>query len=149
MENADSTRKPFHLIIYILFGILLLSLIIWSSIRLLRETPKREVNLQLPDQGWVNFSFTTDPFPPLATGSVEFLMAAMNSNNMMVNFGQSLPFALGAKGTTTPLDTGLAQYGPTGYHGGIQFPAPGDYWVRFEVGSGNVVEFLIYVEPAQ
>ncbi len=42
-------------------------------------TPSRDVSLQLSGQGWVTFTLTTDPFPPLPTGLVVLTLEASNS----------------------------------------------------------------------
>jgi uncharacterized metal-binding protein len=41
--------------LYVSFTLMLATLLIWTSVRTLRETPSREVGLEIPDQGWITF----------------------------------------------------------------------------------------------
>ena len=149
--SLERTRKVPLFYLYLLFGALIFGLLAWSSLRMLRETPKREVNLELPGSGWVTLSLTTDPFPPLPSGTVVLTFMGMNSRNVMVDLGASVPFSFGFKGSEASLGSTLATPAAngSGYQAGVQFPTPGDYWISFDLGNGQVAAFQLYVEPAQ
>lgn len=150
MKQEQTKSFPLYFV-YLLFGILILVLLGWSTLRMLRETPKREVNLELPGAGWVTLSLTTDPFPPLPSGVVKISFMGMNSRNVMVDLGPSVPFTFGSLGSEASLGSGVASLNPggSGYQASVQFPTPGDYWIVFELGNGMVAQFQLYVEPAQ
>lgn len=73
----------------------------------------------------------------------------MNRNGVTLNLSQEIPYAYGAKGSQTPLGEGDALRAGPLYRAGVQFPAPGDYWLTFDLGDGKQIKFQIYVKPAQ
>lgn len=131
------------------FAVLVFGMLIWTSMQALRETPTREVSVEFPDHGWVTLSLTTNPYPPLPTGTVAVSLRANNSRGVMINLGEGLPYAFGAKGSTEVFDRGEALRNGATYQAGIIFPTPGDYWLNFDLGNGQKAEFQLYVEPAQ
>lgn len=148
--QANKTRKgPSIVWLYLLFGVILLALLVWSSLRTLRETPSRQSSIQLPGQGWVTLTLTTDPYPPLPSGSVRLQVMAENNQGVPVSFGSQLPYRVGSRGSEETLESGSLVSSPGGYQGSLQFPTPGDYWLDFEVAQGQKVRFQVYVEPAQ
>ncbi len=137
--------------LYVLFGTLVVGLLAWSSLRTLRESPSREVNLEVTGQGWVTLQLKTDPFPPLPGGTVLLTLASTNSGGALVNLGASIPFTFGMKNSSSPVGSGSASPDPQSgsYRANIQFPAPGDYWLSFTVGDSQPARFDLYVKPAQ
>lgn len=136
-------------LIYIGFAVFILAVLIFTTRRAYRETPSREVSLQLPGRGWVTFTLTTDPFPPLPTGPVNLTLTARTDNGVSVDLGGTLPYTFGIMDSPEGLDTGELLRSGAGYQTDLLFPTPGDYWLNFDLGGGNVAEFQIYVEPAQ
>ena len=118
---------------------------------MLRETPEREVNLELPGTGWVNLRLTTDPFPPLPSGTVILTLVGMNSQGLVLKLGESVPYTFSLQGSETNLGSGLAtpSQDGSGYRASVQFPATGQYDVNFDLGGGAVARYQLYVEPAQ
>jgi len=151
MDSEDNKRSVSLRWLYLLFGLLVLALLAWASLRTLRETPNREASVELPGKGWVTIRFQTEPFPPLPSGTVMLTFMPVNSRGVMVDLGQSLPYSIGARGSETPLQTGQALLDPSGmnYQAGVQFPVVGDYWLVLDLSSGKQVRFQLYVEPAQ
>jgi hypothetical protein len=135
--------------VYLIFGVLVVGMLVWTSMQALRETPTRKVTLELPGQGWVTLSLTTNPYPPLPTGTVAVSLRADNSRGVMVDLGEVLPYSFGAKGSQEAFDVGQATRKGSTYQAGVGFPTPGDYWLIFELEDGYKAEFQIYVEPAQ
>lgn len=76
-------------------------------------------------------------------------LAIVNNSGAPRDFEPSIPFVFGAKGNGSPQDSGEVVWNGSTYQSGIQFPTPGDYWLKFNLGGGNQVDFQIYVEPAQ
>ena len=135
--------------IYMVFAAMVFGVLVWTSLRVLRETPTREVTIELPDQGWVTLSLTTNPFPPLPTGIVAVSLRANNSRGVMVDLGEVLPYSFGAKGSEKVFEVGQAIRNGSAYQAGIVFPTPGDYWLIFDLDDEHKAEFQLYVEPAQ
>ena len=144
MKNKRS-KIPLVLF-YILFGIGILAALVWTSLSALRETPTREVTLELPGQGWVTFSLTTLPYPPVAGETVSLELIARNRTGVVNNLGDEIPFDYGIKGDETPLGAGDALVVGSRYHAGILFPEPGSYWLTFDIGDNNLITFQIYIE---
>lgn len=148
-ETAKGSRSLLWL--YLISAATILGLVIWSSLRALRDNPNREASIDLPGAGFVTVRFSTDPFPPLPSGTVMLNFMPTNSRKGMVDLGQALPFTYGYKGSETPVGSGQAVLDSMGmnYQAGVQFPSVGDYWVSLDLGGGKQVRFQFYVEPAQ
>ena len=147
--SIESIKRLSSIWFYAVFGVLILALLVWTSLRTLQETPSREVSVQLPDQGWITFRLGTEPFPPLPTGIVTLNLAIVNNRGAPIDFGPSIPFVFGAMGIDTPQDGGEVVWNGRAYQNGIQFPTAGDYWLYFDLGGGKQVDFQVYVKPAQ
>ncbi|HEX6303264.1 MAG TPA: hypothetical protein VFZ76_03675 [Anaerolineales bacterium] len=144
-------KSPPLLWLYIFSGVAILGLIVWTSLRTLRDNPNREATVDLPGQGLVTVRFTTDPYPPLPSGTVILDFMAINSRRQMLNLGPALPYSYGSKGSETPIAAGQAILDEMGmsYQAGVQFSVVGDYWTILELDNGKQVRFQFYVEPAQ
>jgi hypothetical protein len=151
MESETSTRSRSLIWLYLVAAVAILGLVVWTSLRTLRDSPNREASVDLPGMGFVTVQFSTDPSPPLPSGTVQLNFMPANSRNVMVDLGPALPFAYGYKGSETPVGSGQAVLDSMGmnYQAGVQFPGVGDYWVAIDVGGGEEVRFQFYVEPAQ
>jgi hypothetical protein len=136
--------------LYISFTLLLAILLIWTSVRTLRETPSLEVGLDVPDRGWITLKLRTDPFPPITSGTVTVNLASSNSRGISVDLGPKIPFTFGSQGSQAALGNGSATSITDGsYQAGISFPVPGSYWLAFDVGGSRPAQFNLYVQPAQ
>lgn len=144
-------NSPSLLWLYIFSGIIILGLIVWTSLRTIRDNPNREATVDLPGQGMVTVRFTTDPYPPFPTGTVILNFMAINSRRQMINLGPALQYSYGAKSSETPIATGQALLDEIGmnYQVGVQFPVVGDYWTTLDLDNGKQVRFQFYVEAAQ
>lgn len=151
MADGKRNKGPNILLLYILSGLVILGLLAWTSFQLLREAPVREASANLPGRGWVNVRFSTDPFPPVTTGTVVLSFMPANDRGVMVDLGPALPFKFGTRGDDSALGSGVATLDATGmfYQVRVQFPLVGDYWLEVDLGSGQNVRFLFYVRPAQ
>lgn len=149
---SDTRRKPRpNFWLYLVFVLVTLGLLVWSTVRLLRETPARELAVDMPGRGTITLRLTTDPFPPLPSGTVKVNLMASNSRGVTIDLGPSLNYNLLTKADESFIMGGEAIPGPggAGYEAGVQFPTPGDYWLIFELGNGRQARFQVYVEPAQ
>jgi hypothetical protein len=151
MESGTPARSRSLLWLYLVAAAAILGLVVWTSLRALRDTPNREASVDMPGMGFVTVSFSTDPFPPLPSGTVLLNFMPSNSRNVMVDLGPAVPYTYGYKGNETPLGSGQAALDEMGmnYQAGVRFPSVGDYWVALDVGGGKQVRFQFFVEPAQ
>jgi hypothetical protein len=148
-ETTSRRELPTGLL-YAFFAVLILALLAWSFTRAMRENDTRQVSVQIPGQGFVTISLTTDPYPPLPSGTVELNLMGMNSRNVMVDLGQEIPFTFGPQGSESPQGAGAAiALGDGNYQAGIVFTVPGTYWLLFDLGGGGSARFQVRVEPAQ
>lgn len=137
--------------LYLIFGLLIITIISWTTLRLLKDAPNREATVDLPGLGWVTVQFSTNPNPPLPTGIVTLRFMPTDSRNRMLDLGSSIPFSFGVLGSDTPVGSGQAAPDSTGmyYQAGVQFPMVGDYWLVLDLGAGKQVRYQLYVKPAQ
>jgi hypothetical protein len=150
MTKEKPRRKIPPFLLYVFFALLILALLVWSFLRTLQENDTRQASVELPGQGFVTINLTTDPYPPLPSGTVQLNLMGMNSRNVMVDLGPEIPFTFGPLGSDTPQGNGTATpLGDGSYQAGVQFTIPGTYWLLFDLGNGSQVRFQVRVEPAQ
>ena len=150
MNKAKPRHKIPAFLLYVFFALLILALLIWSFVRTLQENDTRQASVELPGQGFVTISLTTDPYPPLPSGTVQLNVMGMNNRNVMVDLGPEIPFTFGPQGSETPQGRGTATpLGDGSYQTGVQFTIPGTYWLLFDLDGGRSVRFQVRVEPAQ
>ncbi|GAB4577440.1 MAG: hypothetical protein Fur0022_01710 [Anaerolineales bacterium] len=150
MANEKPRRKFPIFLLYVAFALAILALLVWSFQRTLQENDTRQASVELPGRGLVTLSLSTDPYPPLPSGTVQLNVMGMNSRNVMVDLGPEIPFTFGPQGSDTPQGRGAATpLGDGGYQAGVQFVVPGTYWILFDLGNGSSVRFQVRVEPAQ
>jgi hypothetical protein len=147
--SSNSDRRPYLIWIYFLFGVCVLALLVWTSLRALQETPAREASVQLPDQGWVTFRLSTEPYPPLPTGIVTLKLEIINNRSATIDIGPSVPFTYGVRGNDAPKDGGKVEWNGSTYQKEVKFPTSGNYWLTFDLGDDKQIDFQIYVKPAQ
>ena len=150
MNHEKSKRSQRGaLLLYVGFGLALLALLAWTSLRTLQETPSREVGLDLPGYGWVTLTLSTDPFPPLPGGGVTLDLKVATSRGAGVDLGSTIPYRFGLADSPQSLGEGRAISAGSGYQTQVQFPAPGNYWLVYDLSGGHQARFSVYVKPAQ
>lgn len=148
-ETTSRRELPTGLL-YAIFAVLVLALLAWSFTRAMRANDTTQVSVEIPGQGFVAISLTTDPYPPLPSGTVELNLMGMNSRNVMVDLGSEVPFTFGPQGSENPQGSGAAvALGDGNYRAGVVFSVPGTYWLLFDLGGGHSARFQVRVEPAQ
>lgn len=141
-------------LVYVVFGALLLAVLVGSTVNLLRQAPNRDATADLGPYGLVTLRFSTNPNPPLPTGTVTLRFMPMDARQRVVAL-DTLTFEYGREGDDQAAGSGEAQRMSDGsglFMGGAQFPAVGNWWMRATVTKGDVqavVRYNFYVEPAQ
>lgn len=155
MKSSRSSPRPISLwVVYLLFGGLLLVLVYSAMRETLANAPSREAVAELEPYGLVTISFSTDPNPPLPTGTVGLSFTLTDDRRRPVTIDRAL-FEYGIQGSNQPIGSSVAD--PMGDGSGMvmgqaQFPQVGTWWLRLKIAKGNSqaeVRYTFYVEPAQ
>lgn len=141
-------------LVYLLVAIGFISLLVKVTRDELARNPEREAAADLGSQGFVTIRFSSDPYPPLPSGTVTLKFTPMNARGVTIPI-DSLTYEYGLAGSDQVLGSGTAQ--PMADNSGVlmagaQFSSPGNWWLRATVALGNSqgeVLFTFYVEPAQ
>jgi len=129
-------------------------LVIPAMRTMLATTPSRDATADLGPYGLITLSFSTDPNPPLPTGTVTLSLMPMDARRRTVVLDR-IAFEYGRVGDDRPAGAGEAERMADGsgmFVGGAQFPGVGNWWVRTTTIRGEAqaeVRFTFYVEPAQ
>jgi hypothetical protein len=150
------TKKRIHAgwILYPAAVLLFIWILYTATMRELARTPIRDAAADLGQYGFVTIRFSTDPFPPLPTGSVMLSFQPMDSLQRTVELDQ-VAYEYGPAGSEQAVGSGMAQLAPDAsgiYTGSAQFSYVGNWWVKARVSKGDNqadVRFSVYVEPAQ
>lgn len=156
LPDSAAVRRPRlpTWLVYVLFGGLLLAVLTGATVGLFRQAPNRDATTDLGPYGLVTIRFSTNPNPPLPTGTVTLSFMPMDSRQLAVAL-DSLAFEYGRAGDLRPVGAGAAQRMPDGsgmFMGSAQFPEVGNWWLRARLTRGDAqaeVRFMFYVEPAQ
>lgn len=154
VETEKKRRFRLDWIIYVIAVIVLAGLIIQGTRSALSRNPSREATADLGPNGFITIRFSTSPYPPLPTGTVNLSFMPMDSRGRTVTI-DSLTFEYGPASSDQPVGTGKAEPMSDNsgmFMAGAQFPSVGDWWLRARVnlgGSQGEVRFTFYVEPAQ
>lgn len=151
MDPSSKPRDISRIWIYVVFGVLLVILLVWSSLRVLRETPTRQASVEIPNAGWTTMTMTTEPFPPVSGGVVVVRVRGEDNRGTARNLGPTLPYRFGSQGSENTIGSGNAvpEAQGTGYQAEVRFPSPGGYWLEFDVGAERPVRFQLDVRPPQ
>jgi hypothetical protein len=137
--------------LYLVSGVVIVGLLVWTSLRMLQETPVREASVEVPGEGWVTVRFSTSPFPPVADELVIISFVPLNTRGVMVDLGTEIPFSFGQRGSETTVGFGQATIDQMemAYQAIVEFPVSGGYWLELDVGSGQNVVFQINVRRSE
>ena len=141
-------------LMYLVVGGAILALLIWAMQATLADAPSRDAVADLGPYGLVTIRFSTDPNPPLPTGTVRLTFMPMDNRQRTVAL-DSVRYEYGREGNDQPVGTGEAESMSDGggmFMGSAQFSQVGNWWVRATVRKGSTqaaVRFTFYVKPAQ
>lgn len=153
-EIQQPRRIRLEWIITFVAAIGLVVVLVSSTRNELARNPTREASVELGRAGFVTIKFSTDPYPPLPTGTVSLSFMPMDSRGRTVAL-DGLTFEYGLDGSDQPLGSGIAEPMSDNsgmFMGSAQFPSVGDWWLRARASLGAAqgeVRFTLYVKPAQ
>lgn len=155
MNGPKSRGIRLDWLMYFLAASGLIGLIVWSMAKEIARNPARDATAELGSYGLVTIRLTTDPFPPLPTGTVGLNFMPMDSRQRSVEM-DGITYEYGRTGNHQPVGSGIAQIMPKNgtnmFIGNAQFPSVGDWWIHARITKGNSqadVKFTVYVRPTQ
>lgn len=156
LADTQPTRpkRSWNWLIYVAGALALITVLVWATRNEIARNPTRDATADLGPYGLVTIRFSTDPNPPLPTGTVMLSFMPMDSRQRQVAL-DGISFEYGREGSNQPAGSGEAQLMSDGsgmFMSAAQFPEVGNWWVRATVNKGSTqaqVRFTIYVEPAQ
>ena len=156
MIDVTTPKRRFRIdwLMYILFAAGLVGLLVWATRDELSRNPSREATADLGPNGFITIRFSTSPYPPLPTGTVNLSFMPIDSRGRTVAI-DSLTYEYGPDGSDQPVGSGIAEPMSDNsgmFMAGAQFPSIGNWWLRATVTLGEAkgeVRFTFYVEPAQ
>ncbi len=154
VEIKKKRRLRVDWLIYIVAAAVLVGLLIQATRSEISRNPSREAAVDLGPNGFLTIRFSTSPYPPLTTGTVNLSFTPMDSRGRTVAI-DSLTYEYGPAGSDQPVGSGMAEPMSDNsgmFMAGAQFPSVGDWWLRGRVTLGESqgeVRFTFYVEPAQ
>ena len=139
---------------YLAFGAGVLALLVSAMRDTIASAPSRDAVADLGDYGLVTIRFSTDPNPPLPTGTVLLSFSPTDVRRRPFALDQ-LRYEYGQEGSSQAVGSGQAEPMGDGSEvlmGRAQFPEVGRWWLRLQLQKGDSwdeVRFTLYVEPAQ
>lgn len=122
----------------------------WVFWQQLRQSPTRQAAVEVPPYGLMTVQLTTDPFPPLTTGTVQMTLRLQATGGRMAMVDR-ITYSYG------PVDGDQVFEGQTEavrmetFQGPLRFTTTGDWWIKIRVenqGASGEVTFTLPVEPA-
>ena len=153
-STITSPKPNFIWLVYLLFGGLMLVLIFAATRLTLANAPSREAVAELEPYGLVTIRFSTEPNPPLPSGTVGLSFTLIDDRRRPVEVDRAR-FEYGTEASDQPVGASQAQ--PMGdgsgmFMGQAQFAQVGTWWLRLTIAKGDSqaeVRYTFYVEPAQ
>ena len=104
MIDVTTPKRRFRTdwLMYILFAAGLVGLLVWATRDELSRNPSREATSDLGPNGFITIRFSTSPYPPLPTGTVNLSFMPMDSRGRTVAI-DSLAYEYGLAGATNRL----------------------------------------------
>src|SRR3990172_4306876 len=107
VENGKKRRIRVDWLLYILVGVGFVGLLVWSSRGEVSRNPSREASVDLGQNGFITIRFSTSPYPPLPTGTVNLSFMPMDRRGRTVAI-DSLAFEYGPASSDQPIGSGMA-----------------------------------------
>lgn len=122
----------------------------WTMWRQLQQSPTRQAGVELPPYGIVTAQLTTDPFPALATGTVQMTLRLQASGSRMVQVDR-VTYSYGPVEGDQVFKGEAQSTGMETFRGPLRFTGVGNWWVKVRLeyqGASGEVRFTVPVKPA-
>lgn len=153
MPAAPARRYPAWLL-YGVAALALLGAIAWATLGEIKRNPARDVTTDFGPYGSITIRLTTEPNPPLPSGTVRVSVMPLDSRGRPVAI-DAVTLDYGREGETQAVGSAVAEPMTDGsgmFMGGIVFGEVGNWWVLVHLMKGGEqaeANFRLYVEPAQ
>lgn len=122
----------------------------WVFWQQLRQSPTRQAAVEVPPYGLITVQLTTDPFPPLTTGTVQMTLRlqAPGGRTAMVD---RVTYNYGPADGDQVFEGQAEAVGRETFQGPLRFATTGNWWIKVRVenqGASGEVTFTLPVEPA-
>jgi hypothetical protein len=122
----------------------------WVLFQQLQESPTRQAALDLSPYGTVTVQLTTDPFPPLPTGSVQMTLRLQAPGGRMVRVDR-VSYTYGPADGEDIFQGEAQPVARETFQGSLRFTSVGDWWVKVHLeyqGASGEIQFTVPVKPA-
>ncbi len=122
----------------------------WVFWQQLRQSPTRQAAVDLPSFGLIIVRLTTDPLPPLTTGTVQMTLRIQAPGGRMAMVDR-VTYSYGPVDGNQIFEGQTEAVGMETFQGPLRFTTVGDWWIKVRVekqGESGEVNFTIPVEPA-
>lgn len=122
----------------------------WVFWQQLRQSPTRQAAVEMPPYGLMTVQLTTDPFPPLTTGTVQMTLRLQAPGGRMAMVDR-ITYSYGPVDGDQVFEGQTEAVGMETFQGPLRFTTTGDWWIKVRIenqGASGEVSFTLPVEPA-
>jgi hypothetical protein len=122
----------------------------WVLWQQLQQSPTRQAGVDLPPYGVVTVQLTTDPFPPLPTGTVQMTLRLQAPGGRIVRVDR-VTYTYGPADGEDVFEGEAQSVAMETFQGPLRFTSTGDWWVKVHLEYQNAsgeVQFTVPVKPA-
>lgn len=122
----------------------------WVFWQQLQQSPTRQAGVNIPPYGVVTIRLSTDPFPALATGTVQMTLRLQAGGGQMAMVDR-VTYTYGPVDGDEVFQGETQEMGMEMFHGPLRFTRTGDWWIKVRVenqGVSDEATFTIPVKPA-
>ncbi len=122
----------------------------WVFWQQLQQSPIRQAGVNIPPYGVITIRLSTDPFPALATGTVQMTLRLQAAGGQMAMI-EGVSYTYGPVDGDEVFQGETQEMGMEMFHGPLRFTRTGDWWVKVRVenqGVSDEATFTIPVKPA-
>ncbi len=122
----------------------------WMLWQQLQQSPTRQAGVDLPPYGVVTVQLTTDPFPPLPTGSAQMTLRLQAAGGRMARVDR-VTYTYGPVDGEEVFQGEAQPVAMETFQGPLRFTSVGDWWVKVRLeyqGVSGEVQFTLPIQPA-
>lgn len=149
---ATQPRKGLSLAAKLTLLVIPLVIIItaWVSWQQFQQSPTRQAGVNLPPYGIITLQLNTDPFPALATGTVQMTLRLQAAGGWRAKV-ERVTYTYGPVDGDEVFQGEAQEMGMEMFHGPLRFTRVGDWWLKVRLENQGVTDeatFTIPVKPA-
>jgi hypothetical protein len=150
--NAATSRRGMSVSTQLILLVIPVVLVIggWVFWQQLRQSPTRQSAVQVPPYGLITVQLTTNPFPPLTTGTVQMTLRLQTPGGQMAMVDR-VTYSYGPVDGDQVFEGQAKAVGMEVYQGPLRFATTGDWWIKVRIenqGTSDEATFTLPVVPA-